>query len=320
MTTPTDPRLTTPTVVTLGVHVLDVVVRPVTAIPVGQGAELVDDIHLGPAGTAGGTAVVLARLGASVRTVGIVGDDAAGRLLVELLAGSGVDTSRVSRRRGVATSASVIPVRPDGSRPALHLVGASTLLGELVVDEAVLEGASWLHVGGPELFPDVAQATLRAARSQGLATSIDFLVPGDPAWYEVVEPLVALADVVLPNDEQVLGFTGASELVEGCRRLLDAGTATVVVTAGAAGAVVVDATNATAVPAVSVEAVDTTGCGDAFSAGFIRGRTLGLTVLESTRLGCAVAGLVATGSGTDAGCYDLAAVSALAGTALEHAG
>ena len=66
------------------------------------------------------------------------------------------------------------------------------------------------------------------------------------------------------------------------------------------------------VPAYRIDVVDTTGCGDAFSAGFILGRAGGRSWAESARLGCAAAAQVAQGVGTDAGSYDLATVDAFA--------
>ncbi|HEY0949831.1 PfkB family carbohydrate kinase, partial [Nocardioides sp.] len=66
------------------------------------------------------------------------------------------------------------------------------------------------------------------------------------------------------------------------------------------------------VPAYAVEVVDTTGCGDAFSAGFLRGLSLGRDLRGAAELGCATAAQVARGLGTDAGDYDLASVVAFA--------
>ncbi len=53
-------------VITMGVHVVDVLARPIEAIPEGQGGQLVEEIRITPAGAAGGTAVTLAKLGATI--------------------------------------------------------------------------------------------------------------------------------------------------------------------------------------------------------------------------------------------------------------
>ena len=107
-------------VMTLGVHVVDVLVRPVEEIPAGQGGQLVEQIRITPAGPAGGTAVTLAKLGANVRSAGAIGDDALGDVMLDLLRRFGVDASLLVRRDAVQTSASVLPIRPDGSHPAFQ--------------------------------------------------------------------------------------------------------------------------------------------------------------------------------------------------------
>ena len=111
--------------ITLGVHVVDVLVRPVERSPTGQGGQLVDEIRI-TAGRAGrrhrGHAGQARRRGASA---GAIGTDALGDVLIDLLDRFGVDTSLLVRRDGVQTSASVLPIRPDGSRPAFHVVGAN---------------------------------------------------------------------------------------------------------------------------------------------------------------------------------------------------
>ena len=81
------------TVIALGVHVVDVLARPIEAIPAGQGGQLVDEIRITPAGTAAGTAVTLAKLGATVRSAGAIGTDALGDVLLDLLGRHGVDTT-----------------------------------------------------------------------------------------------------------------------------------------------------------------------------------------------------------------------------------
>jgi sugar/nucleoside kinase (ribokinase family) len=297
------------TVIALGAHVLDTLVRPVETIPDGQGGRLVEEIRTSAAGPAGGTGLVLSRLGATVISAGAVGTDALGDQLLALLARDGVDIMHLLRRPDVQTSASVLPIRPDGSRPAFHVIGANATSGPDDAPWEAIAAATHLHVGGPEFMGgDAAARILSFARHHGVTTSADCLAPGDPGVLEWIAAALPHVDHLLPNDEQVLGWTGEPDLVSGCRRLVERGVGAVVATAGADGAVVVTADTAVRVPAFEIAPVDTTGCGDAFSAGFLRGVGLGLPLDEAAMIGCATAAIVAGGLGTDHGTYDLAAV------------
>ena len=300
--------------VALGVHVLDVLVRPVEAIPEGQGGQLVEQIRATAAGTAGGTALTLAKLGARTRSAGAIGADPLGDLLVELLQRSGVETDLLLRREEVQTSASVLPIRPNGERPAFHVIGANATYG---ADDAPLDaiaGADALHLGAPEFMGgEQAARVLEHARTNGTRTSADVLAGGDPGLLEWIAPALPHLDVLLPNDEQVLGFTGEDSLEAGCRALIARGVGMVAATCGADGAIVVDGDGEpTRVPAFDVDVVDTTGCGDAFSTGFVVGLGLGRSPRDAAVLGCASAALVAGGLGSDHGDFDLHAADAFA--------
>ena len=294
--------------IAMGVHVLDVLVRPVEEIPEGQGGTLVEQIRITAAGSAGGSAIVLSRLGARVRSAGAIGTDAAGDMLLALLEADGVDTSLLIRRDDVQTSASVLPIRPDGSRPAFHVVGANGTYGP---EDVTALDCDFLHLGGPEFMGgDAAAQILQRADA---VTSADILAPGDPGLLEWIAPALPHLDHLLPNEEQVLGFTGETDLEAGCRALIARGVGCVAATRGGEGALVVTADETHVVPALDIEVVDTTGCGDAFSAGYLRGLSLGYDPARAARLGCATAAQVAQGLGTDAGAYDLASVRATLG-------
>ena len=299
--------------IAMGVHVLDVLVRPVESIPEGQGGQLVDEIRITAAGSAGGAALVLARLGADVRSAGAIGTDPAGDMLLVLLERDGVDTGLLLRRDDVQTSTSVLPIRPNGERPAFHVVGANGTYGPDDAPWDELAAADNLHLGGPEFMGGEAAAKILAhARANGATTSADILAPGDPGLLEWLGDALPELDYLLPNDEQVLGFTGADELEAGCRALVERGVGCVAATCGADGVLIVDEDGAEKVPAFDIEVVDTTGCGDAFSAGFLRGLALGNDRRDAAMLGCATAALVAQGLGTDAGEYDLERAQELA--------
>jgi sugar/nucleoside kinase (ribokinase family) len=296
-------------VAAVGVHVLDTHVIGVESIPDGSDGQVVETIRMSPAGTAGGTAVVLARLGAEVSSYGALGTDPIGDVLLDLLAKEGVDVTGLVRKPDHQTSSSVIPVRRNGDRPAWHCIGAN---GAFTLDDLpALDGFDLVHLGGPEFLGGEAAGELLAqARAKGATTSLDILAPGDPDMLAWVADALPHADFLLPNDEQVLGFTGASSLEEGARLLVERGVGCVAVTQGAKGALVVTADEVIEVPAFDIEVVDTTGCGDAFSAGFLRGIALGGDLAAAARLGCATAAQVAQGLGTDAGSYSLATVQA----------
>ena len=305
-----------PRIAAVGVHVLDTHVLGIESIPEGSAGQLVETIRTSAAGTAGGTALVLSRLGAAVSSHGAVGADPIGEVLVSLLEREGVDVSGLVRKADQQTSASVIPVRPNGDRPAWHCIGANGAFTPDDLDLAALDGVEHLHLGGPEfLGGEAAARVLEHARGRGATTSLDVLAPGDPDLLAWIADALPHTDFLLPNDEQVLGFTGASSLVDGARALLAAGVGCVAVTQGAKGALVVTPDEEIEVPAYAVEVVDTTGCGDAFSAGFLRGRALGLDLRGAAELGCATAAQVAGGLGTDAGSYTLDSVVAFAAEA-----
>jgi sugar/nucleoside kinase (ribokinase family) len=301
-------------VITLGVHVVDVLVRPVTEIPEGQGGVLVEQIRITPAGPAGGTGVTLAKLGAEVRSAGAIGQDELGDVLLELLGRWHVDGSLLERREGVQTSASVLPIRPDGSRPAFHVVGANATYTSADAPWEAIAEADYLHLGAPEFMGgEEAAKILGFAQEHGVITSADILAPGEQAAaiLDWIAPAFAHLNYLLPNEEQVLALSGEGDLAAGCRALLGRGVGCVAATCGAEGALVVEPDAEEHVPAFPVDVVDTTGCGDAFSAGFLRGLALGRSTRDAAVLGCATAALVAQGLGTDHGDFDLSAADAL---------
>src|SRR4051794_18661858 len=251
--------------IAMGVHVLDVLVRPVDSIPEGQGGTLVEEIRITAAGSAGGTALTLAKLGARTSSAGAIGSDAVGEMLAGLLERSGIDTSHLVRRDDVQTSASVLPIRPSGERPALHVIGANATYGPDDAPWDAIAAATHLHLGGPEFMGGEAAAKILSfAHDHGVVTSLDSLAPGDPGILEWIEAALPFVDYLLPNDEQVTGWTGIAELEAAAGALVERGVGCVAATAGAEGAVVVTADAVSRVAAFPVDVVDTTGCGDAF--------------------------------------------------------
>jgi sugar/nucleoside kinase (ribokinase family) len=296
-------------VVSLGVHIVDILGRPVTRIPPGQGRQLLDEIRITAAGTAAGTSVDLAKLGAEVIAMGAVGDDRLADFLTWLLDGYGIDTRLLARKPGLQTSATMLPIRPNGERPALHAPGATSSLTRADVDLDVIATADVLHVGGPDVLGRFAGEPLRGvlefARNNGVITTMDVLSPGDEVAWTRLRPLLAFVDYFLPNEEQLGRLTGCAGLDEAAREVLALGPEAVLVSRGAEGSALVTADRFLDYPAFPAQVVDTTGCGDACSAGFITGLLRGWPPQDAAWLAMAAASLVVTGLGSDAGIVDL---------------
>jgi sugar/nucleoside kinase (ribokinase family) len=291
-------------VTAVGVHILDVLGRPVETIPPGQGSARLAEIRATAAGTAAGTAVDLAKLGARVRTLGAVGTDLLAEILVVAMAGC--DTTGLVRKAGAQTSATILPIRPDGSRPALHVPGASRLLRLDDIDLAAVRDCDALLLGGPDalagLSPADLAAIVTAAKDGGALVLIDVLHPGSPRDFERLAAAVAVADWFCPNGDQLLALTGRAALDDAIAEVRALGCAGVAVTLGAEGCVLTDTDGEThLVPGIDVDVVDTTGCGDGFDAGFLTGLLLGCAAEDAAWLGIACGSLVATGLGSDAG-------------------
>ncbi|MGI5208645.1 carbohydrate kinase family protein [Spirillospora sp. CA-108201] len=302
------------TVVTLGAHILDVLARPVEGIPDGQDTVVVEEIRVTAAGAAAGTAVALARLGNEVVSVGAIGDDDLGDLLVTIMRREGVDVRGLVRRTADRTSASILPIRPDGGRPSFHVPGANLTLTPGAVGPGLLGAASAVHLGGPDVtfgLNDPAFFTmLDAAREAGTVVTMD-LLSTMPDLLDGAAAFLPHVDHFLPNGEQAALMTGEDDPAEAAAALLARGPRTVVVTLGGDGSLVATAEGVHRLPALPVEVVDTTGCGDAYCAGFITGLAHGGDVLEAARWGTAAAATVAQGLGSDACLTGLDAVLAL---------
>ncbi len=312
-------------VFSVGVHILDILGRPVGDIPPGQGSVLLQEIKATAAGTAAGPSVDLARLGVPVFSCGAVGDDALGDLLLTLLNKEGVDTRYVIRKARQRTSATILPIRPNGERPALHAPGATQLLEPDDLTEEIFDVATGsdaqpvLHIGGPDALGPFAgeplQALARAAKDRGFLVTLDVLRAGDASTFERLKPLLAVCDWFMPNEDQLRQFTGEANLRKAMAAARATGATGVAVTRGADGCSVDRGDGVIDVPAIEVPVIDTTGCGDAFDAGFITAVLTGCSYEQAAWLAVACGALVATGLGSDAGLTSLETALDLLGTA-----
>ncbi len=293
----------------MGFYTFDCLGWPVSAIPPNGDTFFIKDITLAVSGAAGTAVIAGAKLGLSGLAVGGYGRDVMGDWAVDRIASFGVDTSALQRFDDVPTSSSIVLTRADGSRPALHVKGAT---GAFTVDEADFDrvtDAKVFHLGGVGLMDAMDgprnAALIRHARERGCITTVDVFA-GSPDDLPDVEAVLPWTDYFIPSIEEARALSGLEDLDEVAAFFHARGVTCCVITLGADGAFYHhrDGTRFL-VPAFDVDVVCTCGCGDVFNAGFAVGLLNGLTPRDCVRLASASSALNATGLGSQAGVVDL---------------
>lgn len=258
-------------------------------------------VEIGGGGAAANTACWTAALGVPTTFGGRVGADPWGRAAADLLTVHGVELA-LGVDPGRPTGTCVVLVRSDGGRDLVVSPGASGALDAADLPDPA--GFSWVHLSGYPLLHEVSRPAavglLRSARAAGVPCSVDpaSVAPLRALGTAAFGGLVRGVDVLFPNADEARELSGCTDPAEAARALLDL-TAEVVVTLGADGALSVDRSGVLVrVPAVAVDAVDTTGAGDAFAAGWLTARLRGAGPRERLEAGAACASGVVTRVGT----------------------
>lgn len=235
------------------------------------------DLLTSPGGKGGNAAVAAARLGAEVRMVAAVGDDTHAELLRTRLAAEAVDCTGVVVREGVASGVALIAVEPSGENLIVVAPGANARLDRSDVRSGLVALTSADVVVAQLEVP--LDAVLEAATGAS-ATGARFVLNAAPARDDLPRGVLSAADPLVVNEHEASALVGGATSPEAAAgELLQAGARSVVVTLGAAGALVADAHGVQAVPAAAVpDVVDATGAGDtlvgAVAGGLARGRDL----------------------------------------------
>lgn len=262
-------------VLTLGEALIDFV-------PVQAGLKLQDvpGFQRAPGGAPANVAVGLCRLGVPAGFIGKLGNDAFGHFLHGVLAENGVEIEGLSYTPAAKTSLAFVSLTSTGERDFLFYrdPGADALLEESDINPEQVKRAEVFHHGSISLLSEPSRrATLRAAwlsRLHSLKVSFDPNLRPDlwksreEALREIREALGGV-DLLKLNREELHLISGFGDMDEGARWALERGAGLVVLTLGAGGSYFVNRAGEGRVPGWPVRAVDTTGAGDAFTAGML---------------------------------------------------
>ncbi|WP_442544528.1 ribokinase [Arthrobacter sp. KN11-1C] len=262
-----------------------------------------------PGGKSANQAVAASKLGGTVSLIGAVGDDSNGAMLLASTEGAGVDVSRVRRSADAATGVAVIAVDAHGENNIIISAGANGTLAPADVSADSFDDAAVLCLC-LEVGLDTVEAAAKTAHDAG-ATVLLNLSP----YAEIPQSLAALSDVLLVNAHEASMFLGDAEMPhpgahasawESVRsQFAERGLERVLVTLGSHGSVVLDSLAASGeqisrIAPTKVNAVDTTGAGDAFTGAVAARLAAGETLAEAAAFASVAAALATTKKGTQA--------------------
>ncbi|MFI1207411.1 ribokinase [Streptomyces sp. NPDC020802] len=255
------------------------------------------DLALHPGGKGANQAVAAARLGARTALLARVGDDAHGRLLLDSQRAAGVDTSGVLVG-GAPTGVALITVDPSGDNSIVVSPGANgRLTPEDVRTAAPLLAASRVVSAQLEIPLETVGEVV-----QGLPPGTRFVLNPSPPR-ELPAKVLAACDPLIVNEHEarvVLGADAGGTPEQWAEALLALGPRSVVVTLGEEGALVADASGTARVPSVRVDAVDTTGAGDSFTAALAWRLGAGASLAEAAAYAARVGAVAVTREGAQA--------------------
>jgi sugar/nucleoside kinase (ribokinase family) len=292
-------------VLCLGILVADVVAKPIEKMPDKGKLELVDVMELHTGGCASNAGYALSKLGAFTGLMGKVGTDGFGDFFIGYMRNSGLDTRGIKRTSSVNTSATMVMVSADGERTFFHYLGANADLCYDDVDFDIVREAKILHIAGAFLMPkfdgEATAMVLKQAREWGITTSLDTAWDSKGNWMDVLEPCLKHLDIFMPSIEEARMITGKETPSEIAEFLLSYGIGTVALKMGERGSYIRTRDWEMSVPIYKVDAVDATGAGDAFAAGFLAGISKGWDSREAIKLANAVGACCVTAMGATDG-------------------
>ena len=276
-------------IICVGQAVVDCITRGLEGGQIRPGSGKAESITLGIGGDAVNEAVALRRLGFSTAVLAGIGDDPAGKLLLQMLRDEEVETGLISVLPApFATPVANIFVSEDGSRSSVSS-GAARLEG-YVPSQELFSGAKIVTLASlfraPLDDPDSVLQLVIAASMAGAKIFADTKLPTfRETSLDEISGILSFVDCIFPNEKEAAYYTGEAEHEAMADAFLARGVSRVVIKLGADGCYAKDENEGFYLPALPLDAIDTTGAGDHFVAGFIGGVMDGMSFRECCERG-----------------------------------
>ena len=288
----------------IGTALVDSIIRGFDPEPISASGFRAESGSLNVGGEAVNEAIAAAKLGTATGIFCALGADDAGDMVAGALKRCGVDTGRILRSDTHPTPVTTMFVNADGTRKSITN-GAHRYNFHPERDSARFTDARAIILGSlfraPFDDPEIIGAVLEAAKAAGQLVFADTKLPNFRfLTLEDLRPSLPLIDYITPNEDEARYYSGKDTPEEMAEVFLDFGVKNVVIKLGAKGCYFKNAGTEIRLPACPVEAVDATGAGDNFVAGFASELLRGASVGDALRFANACGAICASavGAGT----------------------
>ena len=309
-----------PEVVLIGAAIIDVVAPNVDRRVFESGSVPSEGLCMRTGGDAMNEAVVLAELGRGVRLVSRLGQDMAGDMILQVCDRHKIDTSAVVRAP-LDTGVNIVLVEPNGERSfvtnprgSLRALEPEDVFSAIEApDFAKARAVCFASVFAyPRLMPALEEI-FRRIKEKGPTLLVDMTKRKNEERLSDIAPALRYADYIFPNLDEIRLLTGEDDARCNAAMLLDCGVKNAVIKLGKRGCLIKNASMEAVVPAVEgIEAVDSTGAGDNFAAGFIDALLDGANLSECARWANATASVCVQQVGATSGPRNRAVIAARA--------
>lgn len=251
----------------------------------------------GSGGSAANVAVALARLDIPTRLLACVGNDPAAEVALHAAQAANVDLSQIQRHPTCATGVCFVAISPGGERTFFSHRGANSMV-TLADPQIVLERVTWVHLSAYALL-DGPQRTsthhlIAAAYQRNIPISLDLCLPLIHAHPNDILDCLPQIHILFTNEPECRALLPDRTWKAALDDIIASGTTVVVLKRGAQGCMISTRNNSWKLPAFTITAIDSTGCGDAFVAAFLAAYAQNLPLPACATFGNAAGALAAT--------------------------
>lgn len=289
----------------VGIICADVLAKPVDRLPESGKLSLIDLLNLEIGGCASNAAIDMAKLGVSTAIIAKIGEDGFGKFLKGVLDDNNINTDGLKIDADIPSSASVVTIGSDSERTVLHCLGANAQFTIDDINLDIVKDSKILLIAGSFLMPkfdgEGTKKLLKAAKAAGVITCLDTAWNSQGTWNKLEEAYPYI-DWFMPSYEEACEMSGEKKPSKIAEKFISKGANNILVKLGKDGCYIKETgKDGIIVPGYNVKAIDTSGAGDSFCAGFITGLVKNLSIPECGRLANAVGANCVTSVGTTTG-------------------